>query len=783
MGKLLKRLLIGGFLFCTWSSLVRGDQANLFEKQKKPLQSFSLKRTEPVSLKSDELLYNQNLGLAIAQGHVEIKQDGNTLYADTVTYNQKHDKVTASGHVRMINEKGDVAEAHYTELSEGMKEGFIESVRIIQTDNSRLVALKGQKKKRMTVLEKVAYSPCQACKIDPTRPLTWHIKADKVILDDVDDLVSYEGAVLRIKDIPVFYLPGLTHPSPAAKQKTGFLMPRFMPHHRVLGIGVGVPYYVSLSESQSLTLNPFFFTHELPLLSTKYRQKFRRGFLDLGGSYIKPNRLKGFKRTAEYDTFVTTGRPRGHFVGKGLVNISEKYRLKGKVNRLRDKTFYRHYPFFGHQSETILKSEGNLEYFDGLTYGALQTHLFQNLSTQSQSRLTPRVLPRTIFSYTSPRGFWGESWNLSGGTLSVYRHQGLSTHRFSGEGGLSLPYVTESGQEFKMKASLVGDVYYRQHQFHSSISSQQAQGVAQSGLLKNQQVARVFPRVSAQWRYPFARQGKSPEETVFLSPVVAVVSTPRNINKPWIPNEDSRVFEFDDRTFLQENRFPGRDRVDSGTRVDYGFEMARGYQRPTSLFLGQSYGFQEQPHLFSEGSGVRRRSSDYVMRFLSSPMKFLTVSSRSRLNRSHLKCQWNETGFLAGPSLFSVSTHYLYYGDKAVTMTHRPYHIWMQGVNSQLTENWFTSFNMTRDLTKSQQLSQQVSLRYQDDCFKTEASVTRQFYQIPGMKPGITMMVRCDFKNLGDVSYKRTLERPPVLSPLGGSGSSEDKESPSIPFK
>jgi LPS-assembly protein len=716
--------------------------------------------SQPATLKAQEVLYDRDLALVIARGKVEIVQGKETLQADTVTYNQKLDMVTASGHVRMINERGDVAFADYTELGEGMKTGFIERLRILQTDESRFFASKGERRKEgMIILQDAFYSPCAQCKTNPGEPLTWDIKADRVVLDEVSQNVSYEGALLRLREVPIAYIPGLTHPGPMVKRRSGFLVPRIIPHNRALGMGIGIPYFADISPSQDLTLHPFFFTQELPLMSAKYRQKFNQGDLTLSGSYIKPDRVRGLKRNSGLETTTPTGKPRWHVLAHSHYNLSDTWRLGAHINRLSDQKYYRHYPLFGHQSDTILNSIGYGEYFNGNQYGAIQGEVFQNLSEGAYPRLTPRILPRTTLSLLSEKGSHGERWHLEGGTLSVYRHQGINTHRLSTEGGVTLPYVTQNGQEFKFRASLLGDAYYKEFHNNPSITPQQFQQAVASGALegKNHGRARVFPRVSAEWRYPFIRYGEG-ERTV-ISPVVGVIATPQNLNKIWIPNEDCRNFELEDTNILPENRFSGRDRVDTGTRLNYGIDFMTGQKRMTSLFVGQSYSFTRPKSLFPTGSGLEGKASDYVLRLMAFPMDSLTLTYRARLDRSNLQCQWNEAGFVAGPKLFSVSTQYLFYGNKANTMTHRPYHIWRQGINSQLSENWFSSLNMTRDLTLSHQLSQEAGVRYKDGCFETEASVKRQFYRVPGIKPGLAMVISCDFKNLGDVSYKRTLEK------------------------
>jgi len=57
-------------------------------------------RNAPALFQADEVEYDEQLGLTVAKGHVEISQGGEVLLADTVSYNQHTGTITASGHAR-----------------------------------------------------------------------------------------------------------------------------------------------------------------------------------------------------------------------------------------------------------------------------------------------------------------------------------------------------------------------------------------------------------------------------------------------------------------------------------------------------------------------------------------------------------------------------------------------------------------------------------------------------------------------------------------------------------
>ncbi|KAB2832655.1 MAG: LPS-assembly protein LptD, partial [Caedimonadaceae bacterium] len=147
----------------------------------------------PVLLKADEVVHHKDIGLLVARGHVEASNETMTLYADTLTYNQSLEKISATGHVRIHDEKGNILFLEYAELSEDFKQGLIDNIKMLLSDNSRLAALQGRRDKdRESVLSYGTYSPCHICKSKPEKPPLWQIKAEEVIWDEQKEDIIYK---------------------------------------------------------------------------------------------------------------------------------------------------------------------------------------------------------------------------------------------------------------------------------------------------------------------------------------------------------------------------------------------------------------------------------------------------------------------------------------------------------------------------------------------------------------------------------------------------------------
>lgn len=116
----------------------------------------------PVLLGADTVTFDETNSLVTASGNVELSQGPRTVHADTITYNQKTKVVIASGNVRLVEPSGDILFSNYAELTDDMRDAFVENVRVLMTDNSRMAGNEGERRGgRLIRLNRAVYSPCE----------------------------------------------------------------------------------------------------------------------------------------------------------------------------------------------------------------------------------------------------------------------------------------------------------------------------------------------------------------------------------------------------------------------------------------------------------------------------------------------------------------------------------------------------------------------------------------------------------------------------------------------
>jgi LPS-assembly protein len=730
-------------------------------------------RDAPALFQADEVEYDEQLGLTVAKGHVEISQGGQILLADTVSYSQRTGAVTASGNVSLVLPTGEVVFAEFVELRDSMNNAFAENVRMLLADRSRLAANAARRLGGNRIeLTRGVYSPCDPCKDNPTAPPTWQLKAREVVDDQTLKLLEFRDAVLEVDGWPVFYTPYVSAPAPSVKRASGFLMPSFGNSNNV-GFHFSLPYYLVLGADKDITLAPRFTTRAGQLLATEYRQRFGNGVLDATGSINYSN-----ARTAT-DT-QGSERWRGHINASGVWHLNETYRTGFDLQRVSDPTYLLRFGF-GVPLLNAMISRAYLEGFEPRAMTDVNAYAFQPLLSGLSSATQPIVLPVANRTWVSEPDQLGGRLFFNANLLNIVRETGTQTRRVSLGSRWEKIFRDGIGGEYKFSASVRGDAYWINNLSRTSNPDLPAAYFPLNGAPAAEPIGynftaeRAFPQVGLTWSYPLAHRG--PQWTALVEPVVGAYVGPAAGNRHRIPNEDSFSFELRDVDLFRPDRLAGYDLLDTGQRVDYGLRLGL-YDKDAGnyrILIGQSYRAQPN-HFLPPGSGAAERLSDVVGRVVLSPSSYLDLIYRFRFDKSDLSPRTQEVGMSAGPQNLKLGVNYLFapaqlpdeIAINPVTNQTILYGKREQvsfSVTTKLTRYWSLAGSQTLNLTDSVNLinglpqpqSSGVSLYaalaaiYQDECMAFIGSLSQSGIRNGDVTPGVSVMFNVVFKNLGEI--------------------------------
>ena len=715
--------------------VVVSDLASAQQPPAQPAQPAD--KDPPVLLNADTVTYDEDLGLVTASGNVELSQGARSVRADSITYNQKTKVVTATGNVRLVEPSGDILFSNYAELTDDLKNLFVENVRVLMIDNARMAGTEGERREgRLIRINRAVYSPCDLCKTDPTRAPVWQVRAARVVQDNEEHEVRYRDAVMEMFGVPFFYTPYLSHPDPTVERKSGFLTPSFR-NSSELGFGAIGHYYWDIAPDKDATFDFGGYTQQGPFLGGQYRQRFEKGQIQFDGSIAEGEIPNGYAKDYK------DNRLRGHFFSRGRFDIDDIWRWGFDVKRASDDLYLRRY--FDLRDE-VLTSRAFIEGFNGRNYAVANAYSFQDLR-YGNTVPEPYVLPDARYvAFGSPGSLLGGRWSLNSSLLGVNRtgKDGPNTRRIAMIPGWEREFVSSAG----FVTTVTGAVLiagYSADQFNPVEPTSPGDDSVSR--------LRFFPQAQATVRYPFVRYGETSQQ--LIEPIGQLTVAPNVGNHPAFPNEDSLDVEFDEVSLFMPNRFTGIDRVDGGSRFTYGLRTSlTGYKSGSaSLFVGQSLRFSKTK-LFQGGSGLEDQRSDYVGRFDLRPADWLDLNYGFRFDQDTLEARRHSVNLAAGVPLLRVFGTYTY-----IDQTQNRYAIQKDIVEqasiaaiSQISTNWSISVAHLQAMRPQPGArSSAATLRYQDECLIFDAIAQRDYTTtVAGQTDGNTIFFRFVFKNIGE---------------------------------
>jgi len=689
----------------------------------------------PIYFTADELVFERNNSFITAKGNVEIIRDNRVLTADEVTYDRDKDVATATGNVTLTQEDGNVVFADRFELTGDLRDGFAERLRVLLDDDSRLASVSGERQNgNVSVLNKAVYSPCDLCEDDPEAPPIWQIRADRVVHDEGLKDVIYRDATIEFFGVPVFYTPYFSHPDPTVFQRTG-LLSSSAGADSDLGSFITGEYYIAIDRTMDVTLNTTLTSDLGPMFGSQFRKRFSNGDLEIGGNFSNADRKTGVgsNQSSLDEDF------RGNIEGFGHFDIDRNWRTGFDLAMVSDDTFLRE---FNISDEDVLENRLFVENFNRRNYASMEAFYFQDLRpgiTEDEPVVAPIAEWQLI---GDPNSLLGGRWGADFGFRSLTRNDGPDDTRVSANVGWQRRLISDTGLVTDVELDMRGDAF-----FTNDLLSDPTLGTTEDSINDT----RFLPQAQVTFGYPLVRQAWGLQQTI--EPMLSFITAPSIDSKQSdIINEDSTTIEFDFSNLFNDNRFPGDDRRESGTRVIYGARFAlEGDPGIAKLFLGQSIRLTDDDVL-PQDSGLEDRSSDIVGGVRLTANQYADINYLFRFDPEDFESGRHELSFSGGlPELRVGGTYLFAEGIDRTDIVEDRQQLFLSAT-SQLTDFWSAGAYHRRDLgAEAGSLESGLVLTYQDECFLFSVQASRDFTLRDGIEAGDSIFFRFGLKNLGEL--------------------------------
>lgn len=742
LNRLLGAVLIGAQCLLGWSALAQ-QQVQPRAGETTVAKQVAGDKSSPLLLQADDMIYDNRNNRVVARGHVEIYYNDYVLLADEVAYDRSANTLTAIGNVRIKEPDGAVINADRLTLRDDFRDGFIRSLRAVTQDDARIAASNAYRKDgQTTVYENGVFTPCKPCEEHPERPPIWRVKSTKIIHDKAEQNIYYENAQFEVFGIPVAWVPYFYMPDPQVKQRSGFLMPYYSSSSQ-LGYTVAVPYYYAASPNYDLTLTPEFTTNAGYLMQTEWRQRLWDGAykINLAGAY---NDNAG--------DFVNNRKFRGSVQTQGDFAIGSLWHFGWNATLESDDTFRRFYRLDSiyateRISQVYLTGIGDRNYFNMSLYrfGNLTGDTFNVDTGTYQKAITATAYPVIDYNYVHNKPVLGGefSFDVNALALTVDDPSTLSstfrrdTDHVVTQAQWRRTLTDDFGQRFTPFGQARGDVY------HVS-SFRDING--DSG--PDDTFTRQMVLGGLDYRYPFVAHTDNASHVI--EPVAQIIARSNVANNDKVPNEDSQSLVFDDTLLFDINKFSGYDRIETGTRANYGLQYTmQTYNGVSVRVVGGESVQVAGKNSFDPTTGLATDRSDYVLGGYVDWRNMFRLVSQVRLN---------ESDFSFSAQNYSVQTKLGFFQGAVSYISVQPQPALgfidarqeVAGFAAfKLNDDWTVFGDLRYDVELGQFLRNSIGVQYSDECFTLSVTYAQTFIEFQDIKPDTTVMVRLGLKYLG----------------------------------
>ncbi len=219
--------------------------------------------------------------------------EGNKIFLEKFEYSTKNNFFKSAGNIEIIDPKKNSYKFSQLYIDEIKREIIGSDIKAYLNDASFKVNEKNKPrvfantlriKDKISKFDKSIFTVCDYRTNDKCPP--WSLQANQMSHDKNKKTVYYDNAIIKFYDIPIFYIPKLSHPDPSVDRRSGFLTPSFT-DTRNLGPSISIPYYWTLGKSKDFTLSSRLFSSEHPLFLGEYRQAYERANLILDFGYTE----------------------------------------------------------------------------------------------------------------------------------------------------------------------------------------------------------------------------------------------------------------------------------------------------------------------------------------------------------------------------------------------------------------------------------------------------------------------------------------------------------------
>ena len=689
-----------------------------------------------IYVEADSLFYNKTKNKVTAKGNALVRGRDIFILANEITYSKTTNNITAVGNVA-IKEKDNIYFGDQVFLNIEHYSGDILNFKARLQNKGLLAASEGKLLDRDTaILKNMVFSTCKVCADNMVSytPL-WQIRAKTAKLDKKKERIAYKHVAIEAFGVPIFYTPYFSMPSPGAKQKTGFLMPKIKKSN-IFGNQIQIPFYYNIAPNMDLKYSPSFSTKRSVFHNLKFRHLTQYGVYIFNGYFTKARKYN------------TTNQNKEKKILKGYIDLAGDFKinkniaagLSTKRTFNKDLNFAKEYDI---NKDDILNTNAYARISNEKNLIMLDNLFFQDLRPDANKNETPYVSPWfRSFSELPIKLPLDTRMFFSTDILNLKRTQGISYQRGSSYlesiTNIILPY----GQTFTFNPSVKWDLYHMKSNDTNHLKSYET-------ILKKTK-ARTGYQIFMKWGLPLVKN--ITEGKMILEPLINCTINP-NRTKQYI-QPDGEDMEVSSENIFTKGYYSDKEIQELGTEITYGLRGNYSHKNGNyGLLLGQSYNFRKYnnkaPSSEKFFTNYKRSRSNFISKLYIQPISEVTIVDDINFSSKNMALYKNELDVLINLTKINLGIGYFYAGAEYLLQQNNIYNQELKSfIEYNFYDKWWINFDVRRKLgTKSEQkqnekmkkwIENNIGLKYKGGCLNVSFGIKKDYIRGKNLKPSIT---------------------------------------------
>tara|TARA_B100000963_G_scaffold360919_1_gene393872 strand:- start:2132 stop:4531 length:2400 start_codon:yes stop_codon:yes gene_type:complete len=681
------------------------------------------------SAETEDMVINIEKGLAFSKKNSSIEDlEGNLINLDNFEYQTNNNIFKSIGNIEIKDKTNNLYNFSQIYLDEKKKE-------LIGTDSKAYLnpeIFSSDKRNKPRVFSNVinvrsdqieflrsAFTVCDYRKNDKCPP--WELIAGKMRHDNKKKTIYYDNAIIKLYNIPIFYIPKIAHPDPSVKRRTGFLVPSYS-DTKNLGSSLNIPFYWAMDENKDLTINNRLFASENPLFVGDYRHVFKDSNLNLNFGYTG-----GYKK----ESSTKKKGDKSHFFSKftkTFEGINAENNLELKLQHVSNRKYLKLYKIdtnlVDYSTDTLENSFNISSYYN-------EKDLFLNFETSSFTSLSDNYNDK--YEYLLPnisltRGLFSKKFGY--GEL----YSNLKVHNYD---------TNKTEKIFTNSLSWQLDRPFKEQSYSGALLAQiknfnyENKNISK---FKNDATSEFFGALGYLASIDLFKSLGDVEQ--YLKPKILLKLAPKHMKK------ESGDFYLHNKDIFSLDRLGSDDNIESGASMTVGFDYERSKNNKELNFsLGQIINEKKTNKKMPSSSSLDDRFSDVIGNMNYTNNSNFNLNYDFSLKQNYKEASFNKIDADFYNDYIKFNVKYL---DEEKIASNTEYIA--SSIEIKKGNNGVFTLSNKRNLITNSSEYYNLSYEYINDCLRAGLVYRREFYDDSELEAENSLMFKITLSPFGSMS-------------------------------